>query len=132
MVLSCQKGQHDIYAKRDPIKIISKLTKEEVVQVAEYVVKNEMKDIMLIVKKEYSVSAFLDGLESWAKNSGLIFFHEKLGNSTHKYVISHEMGIKSSLFFGVIFTRLFEEMGATNVNFEITDKTLNFRLTYFD
>ena len=112
------------------IKIMDKLTQEQIVQIAEYMVTKEIKDIILILKKEHTVSSFMSTIESWAKTSDFPFNHEDLGGGTHKYVVSHEMGKNWSLYFGIIFTRIFEELGVTHVNFEITDKTLIFSFTY--
>ena len=72
----------------------------------------------------------MGAVESWAKSSGFPFSHEELSASSHKYVISHEMGKNWSLYFGIIFTRILEELGVPHVDFEITDKTLNFSFTY--
>lgn len=114
------------------VKIMDKLTREQVVQIAEYMVKNEIKDIILLLQKEHTVSSFMAAVESWAKTSGFPFVHESMGKSSHKYVISHEMGKNWSLYFGIIFTRIFEELKASHVSFEITDKTMNFSFTYID
>lgn len=112
------------------IKIMEKLTKKEIIQISEYMVTKEIKDIVLVLKKEHNVNAFMGAIESWAKSSGFPFSHDDLSESTHKYVISHEMGKNWSLYFGIIFTRMLEELGVSHVDFEITDKTLNFSFTY--
>ena len=114
------------------MKIMDKLSKEQVIQISEYMVKNEIKDIILLLKKENTVGAFLGAVESWAKTSGFPFIHEELGGSTHKYVISHEMGKNWSLYFAILFTRMFEELGIEHVNFEITNKSVNFSFTFID
>jgi hypothetical protein len=67
-----------------------------------------------------------------AKSSGFPFVHEDIGESAHKYVICHDMGKNWSLYFGIIFTRILEELGVTHVNFEITNKNLNFSFTYIN
>ena len=112
------------------VKIMNKLTEEEVLKIAEHMVTKEIKDIILILKKEHNLSAFLDTIESWAKTSNFPISHEQQNSSNHKYVITHEMGKNWSLYFGVLFTRMFEELGVSHVNFEITDKTLNFNFSY--
>ena len=112
------------------MKIMDKLTSEEIVQISEYMVTNEIKDIILILKKEHTVSSFMSAVESWAKSSNFPFIHEEQGGGAHKYVVSHEMGKNWSLYFGIIFTRIFEELGVSHVNFEITDKTLVFSFTF--
>ena len=112
------------------VKIMNKLTKEEILQIAEYMVTKEIKDIILVLKKEHNLSAFMEVVESWAKASDLSFSHEELGGNTHRYVIGHGMGKNWSLYFGFLFTRMFEELGIPHVNFEITDKNLIFNFTF--
>ena len=114
------------------IKIMDKLSKEEILQIVEYMVTKEIKDIILILKKEHTLSAFLGAVELWAKTSNFPFQHEEFGGGNHKYVVTHEMGKNWSLYFGALFTRMFEELGLSHVNFEITDKTLIFSFTYVD
>ena len=111
-------------------KVMDNLTEEQIVLVSEYMVKNEIKDIILVLRKEHNVNSFLDAIESWAKTSGFPFNHDDKGSGTHKYVITHEMGKNWSLYFGIIFTRILEELGVSHVNFEITNKSLNFDFTY--
>ena len=112
------------------VKIMDKLSKEEILQISEYMVTKEIKDIILVLKKEHSLSAFLEVIESWAKASDFTFSHEELGGNTHSYVIGHGMGKNWSLYFGYLFTRMFEELGIPHVNFEITDKNLIFNFTF--
>lgn len=112
------------------MKIMDNLTEEQIIQVSEYMVKNEIKDIILILRKEHNVNSFLDSIESWAKTSDFPFSHEDKGSGTHSYVVTHDMGKNWSLYFGIIFTRILEELGVTHVNFEITNNSLNFNFTY--
>lgn len=112
------------------MKVMNYLTDEQIVQVSEYMVKNEIKDIILTLRNEHNVKSFLNVIESWAKTSGFPFSHEDKGSSTHRYVISHNMGKNWSLYYGIIFTRILEELGVSHINFEITNKNLNFNFTY--
>ena len=113
------------------IMIMEKLSDEQIIQIAENMVTKEIKDIILALKGEHDAQGFVSVIESWAKTSNFPVQHQVLGESSHKYVITHEMGKNWSLYFGVIFTRMFEELGLKNVNCEITDKTLIFSFTYF-
>ena len=112
------------------VKIMDKLSKEDIIKLAEYMVTNEIKDIILVLRTEHSINSFLDVVEAWAKTSGFPYIHEDLGGSTHKYVITHDMGKNWSLYFGIIFTRILEELKVPHVNCEFTDKTLIFSYTH--
>jgi len=109
------------------VKIIDKLTKEEIIQIAQYMVDKEIKDIILVLRKEHNITSFLDVVESWAKTSDFPFEHEEK-NGSHKYVISHGMGKKWSLYFEEVFKRMFEQLEITKAKFDITEKTLLFTI----
>ena len=81
---------------------MNNLSREQIVQLAEYMVKKEIKDIVLILKKEYTVTSFLGTIESWSKASEFPFIYED-SKSSHKYVISHEMGKNWSLYLQQLF-----------------------------
>jgi len=114
------------------VKIMKNLTNDQVVQIAEYMVKKEIKDIMLVLKNQHNLAAFLGVVESWAISSAFPFSHEEISSSTHNYVINHDMGKKWSLYFGEVFKRMFVELGVSEVTFDVTEKTLVFNFTYAD
>ena len=109
------------------VKIMDKLTNDQIIQIAKYMVDKEIKDIILVLRREHNIITFLDVVESWAKTSDFPFEHEEK-NDMHKYVISHDMGKKWSLYFGEVFKRMFEQLEITKAEFDITDKTLLFTI----
>jgi len=50
---------------------MDRLSEQEVEQLSEYIAKNELKEMILLVKNEYNLSAFLDMIESWLRVSGI-------------------------------------------------------------
>jgi len=113
------------------IKMMDYLTDQQIIQLAEYMV-SEIKDLLLVFRNENNVRAFMDGFESWAITSGFVFSHEALRNDTHRYVIQHGMGKKWSMYYDHVFRREFEELGISKSEFDSTEKTLVFNLTYKD
>jgi len=109
------------------VKIMDKLTKEQINQIAQYMVDKEIKDIILILRNEHNIITFLDVVESWAKTSDFPFEHEE-ENGTHKYVISHNMGKKWSLYFEQVFKLMFEQLEITKAEFDTTENTLVFTI----
>ena len=53
------------------VRIMDRLSEQEVEQLSEYIAKNELKEMILLVKNEYNLSAFLDMIESWLRVSGI-------------------------------------------------------------
>ena len=71
--------------------LISKLSQKEISFIAEYIAKNEIKDIVLLLRNEYNIESALDVIETWIKISGYPYRHE-VNYTLHTYVIQHDMG----------------------------------------
>src|SRR5215813_4942469 len=52
------------------VRIMDRLSEQEVGQLSEYIAKNEFKEMSLLMRNEYTLSAFLDLIESWLRVSG--------------------------------------------------------------
>src|SRR5215210_1682205 len=47
------------------MRMMEMLSEDEVEMLSEYVAKNDIKEVTLLLRKEYSLPAFLDMIESW-------------------------------------------------------------------
>jgi predicted DNA-binding ribbon-helix-helix protein len=77
--------------------LISHLSEQEIISVAENVAKNTNKDTILLLENEYPMKSALDFIESWIKISGYKYKHHHEindGQNRHMYIIQHDMGIK--------------------------------------
>ena len=109
------------------VKIMDKLPEEEIILIAENMAHNEMKEIILMMRKRPDPSAFLDLIESWMKASDFHFRHS-VDDSTHEFIIQHEMSKNWSLFMGWLFRFVFDMLGAKESKFDKTEKTLVFQV----
>lgn len=109
------------------IKLIDQIDEFTVVQLAEYVVKNEIKDIILLLRQEYDPSTFLDVIKSWFEVSGFPYRHN-VKNGEHSFVIQHDMGKKWSLYLAKVFQYVFQELLSQKPKTEITASTLMFKI----
>lgn len=109
------------------VQIMEKLSEEEIVLIAESMATNEMRDIILMLRKRPAPSSFLNLIESWMKASDFPYRHE-MENSEHEFIIHHDMGKKWSQFLGWLFRFVFDKLGVRDASFEITDNTLVFRV----
>ncbi|MGB8032821.1 MAG: hypothetical protein WCF03_03240 [Nitrososphaeraceae archaeon] len=55
---------------------INELTEEQLSSITEETVKNKLKDLVLLLKDEFTVSSFLEMTEDWARISDFPYKHE--------------------------------------------------------
>lgn len=109
------------------IRLMDRLSEDEIVKLSEYVAKNEMKDTILLMKKRYNPDSFVSFIESWARVSGFEYRHTVTDN-THAFVIQHDMGRRWSIYIANVYKNAFADMGAKWSDFESTDNTVTFNV----
>lgn len=109
------------------IRVMERLSEDEILKLSEYIAKNEMKDTILLMKKRYSAEAFIDFIESWARVSGFEYRHD-VSDSTHSFVIQHDMGKRWSIYIANVFKHVFTDIGAKWADFHSTDNTVTFNV----
>lgn len=121
------KGGMVSFHKSLLIRIMEGLPEDEIVKLAEYIAKNEMKDTVLLMKKQYNAAAFIDFIESWARVSGFEYRHDVNGN-THSFVIQHDMGNRWSMYIAQVIKHVFSDVEARWADFQSTDNTVAFNV----
>jgi hypothetical protein len=111
--------------------LISYLSEQEIISVAENVAKNTNKDTILLLENEYTMKSALDFIENWIKISGYKYKHHEIndGQNRHMYVIQHDMGIKWSIYLTNLYQFLFDDVNKDNkrkIEIEKTENTLTF------
>jgi hypothetical protein len=106
------------------IKLLDRLSEEDVIRAAEEVSKNMFKDVMLLLRDENDLVSTLNVIETWIRASGFPYKLEvDEEKEVYSYVIQHDMGKKFSLLLAtrarIILERL-EKQG----NFIVTDNTM--------
>jgi len=64
--------------------------------------------MILLVKNEYNLSAFLDMIESWLRVSGIGYRRDAI-NSVQRFVIQHDMGERWSTYFEKLIKYVFKD-----------------------
>ena len=105
----------------------ARLSEDEIIKLSEYIAKNEMKDTVLLMKKRYDASAFVDFIESWARVSGFEYRHD-ISDRTHSFVIQHDMGKRWSVYIANVFKNAFSDVGTKWADFQSTDNTVTFNV----
>jgi hypothetical protein len=128
--------EYDMYASRAGmvsfpksllIRIMNGLSEREVDQLSEYIAKNEFKEMILLMKNEYSLSAFLDLIESWLRVSG-IGYRRDIADGVQTFVIHHYMGKRWSGYIERVIRYVFEDLDQSAPTFDVTDNSLAFRV----
>ncbi len=109
------------------VRIMDRLSEDEVIKLSEYVAKNEMKDTVLLMKKRYTTAAVVDFIESWARTSGFEYHHD-IADSMHSFVIQHDMGKRWSLYMAQVFKYVFTDVGAKWSGFQTSENTITFNV----
>jgi len=109
------------------IRLMDSLSEDEIVRLSEYIAKNEMKDTILLMRKRYDASAFLDFVESWARICGFEYRYD-VSDRTHAFVIQHDMGKRWSTYIANILKYAFGDLGAKWADFRSTDNTVTFNV----
>ena len=112
------------------IKLMDGLGEQEVEELSKYIAKNEIKDMTLLLRKEYTLSSFLDTIESWLRVSGFPYRRDEdiNDNRTHTFVIQHDMGKRWSMYFDRLFKYVFEDLNLRKYSFDNTDNSIAFKI----
>jgi hypothetical protein len=109
------------------IQLMNRLSEEEVKHLSEEIAKNDMKDMLLMIKRQYSAEAFIDLIESWIRACGFPFTHDQSDN-THYFIIQHDMGKRWSVYFAELFKFVFYDLGTKWGDFHTTDNMITFNI----
>jgi hypothetical protein len=112
------------------IKLMEGLSEQEVQDLSKYIAKNEIKDMTLLLRKEYTLSSFLDTIESWLRVSGFPYRRDEgiTDNRTYTFIIQHDMGKRWSMYFDRLFKYVFEDLNLRKYSFDNTDNSVTFKI----
>ena len=113
------------------IKLMDGLGEQEVEELSRYIAKNEIKDMTLLLRKEFTLSSFLDTIESWLRVSGFPYRRDEdnsTDNSIQTFVIQHDMSKRWSMYFERLFRYVFEDLKLRKYSFDNTDNSIAFKI----
>ncbi len=108
--------------------LFDKMTPQETIELASKVGHTATHDIALFMKSKMDLQSFLSWFEMRMKNSSIEFSH-KLVNSTHTYVMKHDLGYNWSLYQKTLLQVMFSEIFGKQIDISIYDSTLTFQFT---
>jgi hypothetical protein len=91
-------------AKPVVIQLFENISEDRILEIANNVGRNAVKDIALFMKHKMDVESFLEWFETRMKTSSVEISHQRLedGNKTHSYIIKHDLGKNWSIYHKAI------------------------------
>ena len=117
-------------AKPIVIQLFENISEDKIIEIANNVGKNAVKDIALFMKHRIDIDSFLEWFETRMKTASVEISHQELnnnGNKTHSYIIRHGLGKNWSIFHKVIFESILQEiLGKPMKNVSVTPTMFSF------
>ena len=108
--------------------LFDKMTPQETIELASKVGHSATHDIALFMKSKMDLQSFLSWFEMRMKNSSIEFCH-RLVNSTHTYVMKHDLGYNWSLYQKTLLELMFSQVFEKQIDTSLYDTTLTFQFT---
>jgi hypothetical protein len=100
------------------VKIMDKLTEEEVIDITKRHFEEDVEDIILRTRGKFSAESFMEALELWMKSSDITY--RRIDNvGKQKYIIQHNMSKKWALFLSGIVKLVIETLEGKKVETQI-------------
>ena len=112
------------------ITMMERLNEDEVEKLSEHIAKNEFKDLILLLKGQYSLKSYLDTIEAWLRISNFQYSYNIDRENKYRLVIQHDMGKRWSLYFEKLFSHAFHSLNlaGSRMQCEITDNIVAFTI----
>jgi len=110
------------------VRLMNRLSEQEVEQLSEYIAKNDFKEMTLLIKNQYNLPAFLDMIESWLRTSGIGYRRDVI-DGYQTFVIQHDMDKRWSTYFEKLIKYAFKDLNENEPIFNINDNSIAFRIT---
>jgi hypothetical protein len=115
-------------------ELFTKMSKEQIIDIATRVGKNEVENAAMFMKGgKMDLDSFLSWFETRMKNSSIQMSHvfdEK--DRTHAYIMKHDIGENWSLYFKEILLYIFNELFGKRVDITISHTMLTFKFKVDD
>jgi hypothetical protein len=107
--------------------MVDRLSEKDMIEIADLFAKVKVKNMILVLRNDYNVKAFLDVFEAWLKASSHSFT-KHINHETEVYTVTHELGNKWSTYLSHMLKTIFDEVGLKEVVIEKTDDIVMFKI----
>jgi uncharacterized membrane protein YhfC len=105
-------------------KLFEKRSKQEIIDLAINVGKNELEDILLFMNKKINWILFLDWFEMRLQDSSIKIVHTVEENK-HTFIMKHGMGINWSLYHKTIFELISNENSKNPIEIKYNSRIIS-------
>lgn len=102
-------------------ELFNSLTKEQVYNIAMGSGKKSVHDIILFIKKKIDAQTFFSVYKTRMKNSAVDIKHTVENETSHTYILKHDMGINWSYFQKIIIESFFHEYIKKPIDISISE-----------
>lgn len=113
-------------AKPIIIELFAKMSEEEIIDMANRVGKNVVRDIALFMKGDINLNSFLSWFETRMKASSIELNHN-IKSGYHTFIVKHDLGENWSLFHKTVLDLIFQELLDKKVEFDYNAGMISFR-----
>jgi hypothetical protein len=99
-------------AKPVVMELFENISEAKIIEIAQNVGKDAVKDIALFMKHRMNVESFLEWFETRMKTSSIEISHQRLGDTygVHSYMIKHDLGKNWSIYHKTIFEYILQDV----------------------
>lgn len=105
-------------------RLVNALSEEELIKIAEETAKKDFVDMVLLIKGEFTLPAFIDVLEIWLTIGGPMSFKHTVEAGIHTFIIRHDSGGKYSFLVQNILKTILEDLFDTKTKFVSTENNV--------
>ena len=109
------------------VRIMDRISERELTRATEFLSKSEAKGLTMVMRKKWDIFSFLEGLESWARASGMLFSHG-VDADMEMFILRHEMGSKWPKFIGAMLRSLLQELVPKQFQLEVNNDDVCFKI----
>jgi hypothetical protein len=106
-------------------KLMEKVDEKDLLEIAEFIAKNEARSFILLLRNEYNITSAIDVFETWIKIVGYPYRHD-FHFGRHSFVLNHNMGRKWSIFILTMYQLIFEDFGIKLEDVDIDENMITF------
>jgi hypothetical protein len=115
-------------AKPIIVELFGKMNKDEIVDMANRIGKNVVRDIALFMKGDISLSSFISWFEARMRASSIELNHN-IKERNHTFIVKHDLGENWSLYHKIVLELIFKDILEKKVDFDYDAGMISFRFT---
>lgn len=115
-------------AKPIIVELFGKMAKDQVIDMANRIGKNVVRDTALFMQGDISLASFISWFEARMRASSIEINHN-ITNNNHTFIIKHDLGENWSLYHATVLGLIFREVLEKKVDFDYNVGMMSFKFS---